>query len=188
MDDKTVTPVKTVEEIRKGLAALTTSYDSNEVARRADKEIREQKDGNWTGGPETTVFKAMTLNEFENGPLLITALAEQFRTFAIDLLRKLQTEYRCQTPSECALAELASLNFVRTLDVQQKMTSYFNKGSFSADGVKYLNLLSVELDRANRHFLTTINSLKMMHQPTFNFNLNTQTAVIGQNQVVQAGS
>jgi hypothetical protein len=47
---------------------------------------------------------------------------------------------------------------------------------------KWIALLSKDLDRANKHFLASIQTLRLMKQAPLQVNINTN---IGQNQVIQ---
>ncbi len=101
---------------------LRIAYDPKEVLKRAQgklnglkKEGDEEYEGKTTA--QDDLFKAMTLSEFKNGALLVTVIPEQYKTFGIDLMGKLQEEYGCTTPSEKATAELATVNYIRTLEI-----------------------------------------------------------------------
>ncbi len=187
MEDKAVAPVKTLEEIRKSLASCKTAIDPDCVLRQADKELSNCS-GEHQARPEDSTFKAMTLFEFDNGTLLSFSVEDCYKTFAVDLLRKFRTEYQCQTPSENARAEIVVLNFVLVLQTQQKINNVLSKGFISDSGIRLLEMFNKELERANKQFQTSLFALKSMRQPTLSLNLNAQTAVIGQNQVVQTGN
>jgi hypothetical protein len=162
-----------------------TVYDPDFILKEVEKELVDNS-GKQEMIPASNLYKSMTLFEFEKGILLVSVIPEMYRTFAIDLSRKLQAEFDCQTPSGKATAELAALNFVRTMEIQRKIVSYLVRDTISEISVRYLAVLSKELDRANRHYLTAVQVLKTMNQPPFSVNVKTQTAVIGQNQIVQA--
>jgi len=155
-------------------------------------------------------FKAATLHEFNNGVLMAEVIPDKYRTFAIYMLRQLQQDYNCQTAAEKALAELATINYIHTLDLQQRImegldtqkTMSHSHNSCERDinighakalnacertfvELKLLNILSKECDRANRQFLMTIQTLRVMKQPPLKVNIKTEAAVIGQNQIVQ---
>lgn len=186
MDSKAVAPAKTLEEIRQHLAGCKTKLDPDYVLREADKELSSHGEGDKEARPQDNAFKAMTLFEFDNGVLLSYSFEECYKIFAIDLLRKLRAEYGCQTPSENTTAELAVLNYVRTLEIQQKINNYLGKGSVTDTGVKFLQVMSQELDRANRQYLATVQALKTIRMPQMQLNIKAQTAVIGQNQLIQS--
>jgi len=46
--------------------------------------------------------------------------------------------------------------------------------------------MSKEIDRAMRHYLTAIQVLNTMNQPKLQLTLKADTAVVGQNQIIQA--
>lgn len=117
-----------------------------------------------------------------------SAIPEKYRAFCIDLSRSLQKEYQCEMPSEKATAELVAVNFIRTLEIQNKINSYLGRGEITDMGVRYVAVLSKELDRANRHYLSSLQTLKMIKQPAIEVNIKTQTAVVGQNQIVQSNN
>lgn len=159
--------------------------------------------------------QAMSLHEFGNGKLMTKALPEEYSTFAIDFSRKLQKQYVCQTIAEKAIAESAVMNYVEQLGIQKRLTAALDnqewlstkgksheecergKDSFYASvdrfhgckraelGLKLINTLYKELDRASRQFLMSIHTLRMMKQPPVQVNIKTSTAIVGQNQLFQ---
>ncbi len=187
MATKAVTqPVKTLEAIRKQFESLHISLDPNYVLRKADEQlVNPKEESDPTTKPEDMLFKAMTLFEFDNGALLTMSVSESYKTFGIDLMKKFQLEYECATPSEKATAALAAVSYIRTLDTQRRITNYLEIGKFTDIGVRYLEMLSKDLDRANRHYLTAIQTLKMLRMPALQVSIRTDTAIIGQNQIVQ---
>ena len=174
------------EEVLEFLRSGKTNYDPELILKNVNSEIAVKSGGQEAINPDSNFYKSLTLFEFEKGILLVSVIPEMYRTFAIDLSRKLQAEFNCQTTSGKATAELAALNFVRTMEVQRRIDSCLARDTISEISVKYLAVLSKELDRANRHYLTVVQVLKTMNQPPLSISVKTQTAVIGQNQIVQA--
>ena len=174
------------EEVLEFLRSGKTTYDPELILKNVNSEIAVKSGGQEAINPDSNFYKSLTLFEFEKGILLVSVIPEMYRTFAIDLSRKLQAEFNCQTTSGKATAELAALNFVRTMEVQRRIDSCLARDTISEISVKYLAVLSKELDRANRHYLTVVQVLKTMNQPPLSISVKTQTAVIGQNQIVQA--
>lgn len=187
-NNKTLAQVKTLAEIKEDLSQCKTRIDPDTVLKEADKELTDKKAGQVAITPESNVFKAMTLLEFDNGMLMAIAIPEQYKTFGIDMMRQLQKEFNCQTVSEKATAELASVNYIRTLEIQNRINSYLALPTISDMGVRFLAVMSKELDRANRQYLAAIQTLRVMKQPPMKLNITTDTAIIGQNQLVQANS
>lgn len=199
--DKAIDKVKTLEEIKSHLGRLQTVYDPALVLREAEEKLSKPRtvDEDDDGEDEVDesekqtsyadpVFKAMTLSEFKNGVIMVTVIPEQYTTFSIDMLRKLQEEYSCTTISEQATAELATVSYIRTLEIQNRMKRYLDMGTLTDNGVKFLAIMSKDLDRANRHYLTAIQALRAFKQPQLGMNIKANTAIIGQNQVVQANN
>lgn len=185
MDQKqTISKQRSLEEIRAYLKNNKLQIDPENVLREADKEFNSGVNGNVEVSKDSTLFKAMTLVEFENGTLMYTVVPEQYRTFAIDMMRQLQKEYNCTLPSEKATTELITLSFVRILELQRRINGYIND-SMSKTDISYFAVLSKELDRANRQYLSALHTLRMLKQPSLNVNIKTNTAIVGQNQIIQ---
>lgn len=164
-----------------------TDYDPIHAFSRIIEETEKNKG---TENPRrlSLIKGAMSLFEFDNGVLMISGVSEEYRAFCIEFSRNLQKEYKCETPSEEATAELTALNFVRTLEIQYKLNGYLAMGDTNDVGTRYLAILSKELDRANRHYLNALQTLRMLKQPTLEVNIKTQTAIVGQNQIVQSNN
>ncbi len=187
IDSKSVTKPKSAEEIRNFFACMETGADPETVLQEAYKEIRKKKENRQKPTLESNLFQALTLVEFEKGWLMtFFTIPEQYKTFGVDMMRQLQKEYNCTTISEKATAELATISYIRTLGVQSRINSYLGKGELTEIGVKFLAVMSKELDRANRHYLTAIQALRLLKQPPMQIKVSADTAIIGQNQVVQA--
>ncbi|MBA3724767.1 MAG: hypothetical protein H0W89_07865 [Candidatus Levybacteria bacterium] len=188
-EEKKVSIVNTVEDIKKLLSQLGTDNDPEMVLNSLKKEFdNHELDDNVNVSPGSNLYKTFTLFEFDKGVLMSAVIPERYRTFCIDFNRNLQNEFQCETPSEKATAEVVAVNFIRTLEIQYRINVRLEHGEFGDLGIKYLAVLSKELDRANRHYLHSLQTLKMSKQPMLEVNIKTQTAVIGQNQVVQSNN
>lgn len=188
--DKSINPTKSLtkkpsfKEMEEKISHLTTAFDPKEVIRKAYKEIGDCKDLSQFEGKNPS-FWAMGIDEFKNGILMISSLPEIYRTFSIAFNQKLQEEYNCQTASEKSLAEMSALNYARVLSIQRRVNNYLEMGTINDNGYKFLKIMSLELDRANRHYLASLQTLKSIKQPPMQLNIKTNTAVVGTSQVVQ---
>lgn len=180
---KTLVLVKTIDQIKDRISEFRSGYDPRYALEKADKELGDNN-GPQSTDPESFIFKALTLYEFNNGVLLTTVVSEQYKTLAIDMSRNLQKEFNCQNSAEKGLAEIATVNYIRTLDIQRRINNYLEKGSINDTGVRFLDVMSRELDRANRHYLVAVEALKTFKQPAMYLKINANTAVVGQNQLV----
>ena len=186
--DNTEKKVERFQEVREFLRDRIISDHPNSILSSLSKELKNNSKNGLEATPNSDLYKAMTLNEFDQGILMASAIPERFRTFCIDFSHNLQKEYICETPSEKATAELVAINFIRTLDLQSKITMNLGSDTYNETTLKRFELLSKELDRANRHYFNSLQTLKMLKQPLLEVNIKTQTAVIGQNQIVQSNN
>lgn len=179
---------KTTEEIQKVFESLDTGYNKGYILREANKELEKLKQSEkFTILPDSAYYKAMTMLEFNHNVLLTNAVPDLHSSFAIEFFKNLVAEYDCKTPSEKSLAEVVTLNFIRILEVQRKIKDNQKKVQTRYD-IQYIAILSKELDRAERHYLTSLEVLRTIHNPILNMSIKTNSAVIGQNQVVQVKS
>ncbi len=182
MGTKALITKKNIEDM---LGRMGTDADPTIVRKRAFELIKGSKDGDQFSPNDTSLVRAMSLSEFTNGILLSTGVSMRSRTFAIDLMRRFQKVYACETHSEKATAELAAASYVRALDIQSILSNFINKDSYGDLTIRAISVLGKELDRANRHYLTAIQALRILKQPSVQLNIRADTAVVGQNQAVQ---
>lgn len=160
---------------------ITLEIDPKRVSEKAKEELGNMAAGNHQALSTSATYKYLTLSEFENGILMANTMPEKYQSFAIQMLRRLQEEYGCQTASEKATAEVVTINFIQILDLSQKMKNVCEY-SGTRIGQGCMAILSKELDRANRHYLESLQVLKRLKQAPLQVNIN---ANIGQNQVIQ---
>ncbi|OIP52052.1 hypothetical protein AUK10_04120 [Candidatus Gracilibacteria bacterium CG2_30_37_12] len=94
----------------------------------------------------------------------------------------LTKEYDCQTSLEISLCEIIANSFKRIISVSKLMETDLNLNYPSKEKVNYLAILSKELDRQNRNYLTAINTLIDMKNPKMTINVNTENTFLGENQ------
>lgn len=184
---KSITKPMAIEEIREHMASLGTAFDAKHILQQTEKETNGFKTIK-KYDQDTNLFRAMTLYEFNKGTLMLISLPEAHRAFALEFSRNLQIEFECTTESEKSLAELTAINYSRVLETENRITSYLRKGTIDDLGAKFLAIMSKELDRAQRHYFMSLQTLKSIKTPPLEVNIKTQTAVVGQNQVVQANN
>jgi hypothetical protein len=175
---------RTAEEVKTLVLDSGTGFDAKHVFIKAAEELEDFKDTKQIGS-DTYLYKSMTLYEFDKGVLLVNALPELYRVFALEFSKNLQSDYKCIDQGEKSLAEVVALNFVRTIYMQDRITAYLAMRSINDVGVKYLDFVSRELDRAQRHYLGSLQALRTLHNPSFEVNIRANTALVGQNQAIQ---
>ena len=195
-----------------------STYKSEDDPESILKEVADNLDKRVNIGMSmvlTSDCKAASLFEFDNGILMTDAIPDKYRTIAIELSRRLQTEYNCKTVGEKALTELAAMNYVRYLDMNErilsslttiKSQSYRHDSCLKADDplyagnpsrtacqrtaleLKLLTILTRSIDQAGKAYLSALHSLNFFRQPALKINIKTQNNIVGQNQFVQANS
>ena len=95
-------------------------------------------------------------------------------------------EYKCQTASEKALAEVIAGAYVRILEYSTKFNCCARITSVSNDINTYYAMLSKEIDRAQRHFITALTTLKQIKAPKLDINVKAKNAFVSQNQQINA--
>lgn len=111
---------------------------------------------------------------------------EEYRTFLVEMIQSIETEYDCKTPSEKALAETIASSYVRVVQFSRELTLCTKEKNVSQDKNGYYTMISKEVDRANRHFTTALLTLKQLKSPTLEVNVKAKNAFIGQNQQFNA--
>ena len=164
---------------------IHTQFDPDLVLKAAKKEIEDNKGMPKVVEPDSNLFKAMTLSEFHEGMLMNTTIPDQYGTFAVRLMRDIEQDFNCQTKSQKATAELAVISYVRFLEAQRRFNNVLSTDSAQPYISQFLSIMSKEIDRAIRHYLTAIQILNTMNQPQLKLTLKADTAIVGQNQIVQ---
>lgn len=130
-------------------------------------------------------YQLITLYELENSVLLVQGFTEAYRTLVTDLNAQLQVEYKCETPSQKALAHLVAQNFIRTMELQRHIRVNLDAQSYSDLSLKRLAILNKAYEQANSQYLLSLQALQAIHRPPVNVTVKTTTANIAQNQVIQ---
>ncbi|KKQ23743.1 MAG: hypothetical protein US40_C0007G0057 [Candidatus Roizmanbacteria bacterium GW2011_GWC2_37_13] len=103
---------------------------------------------------------------------------------------QLYKEYNCQTASEKALAQTVVIAFEHILDYSRRLHAMLETtGRMQVMDIKTyplilkrIQIIGLELDRANRQFLTALQTLKQIKAPQLEVNVKTKTAFVAQNQ------
>ncbi|MDX9964258.1 hypothetical protein [Desulfobacter postgatei] len=116
----------------------------------------------------------------ETGFMLMKSVDKQYNSLALQIRRDLQEEFACKTASEKMLVDLAVNSFIRNLCYSDKMgqTQEYIGNEYN----NYRNYFSKEIDRAHRQFISAIETLKFIKQPSMKVNIKTNNAFVGENQ------
>ncbi|NTV40774.1 MAG: hypothetical protein HGA61_00675 [Candidatus Moranbacteria bacterium] len=118
----------------------------------------------------------------ESGCILAESVPERYKSFCFELKKKLEQEFDCQTASEKAIVEQAVNAHIKTLSYSRLMNKHKEPEHLSPDKVNMLNFYSREIDRAHRQYISAIETLKFMKQPSLKVNIKTNNAFLAENQ------
>lgn len=117
----------------------------------------------------------------ETNHFLISAVDEIYKSFALEFSDNLKKEFDIKTPSEKALAQTTTLSFIHYL----KYSNLWNVNiDFQRENESMLAVLSKEIDRSYRRFITTLQLLSQMKNPPLKINVKAENAYMAQNQQI----
>lgn len=124
------------------------------------------------------------MHEFDKHFLLAESIPSKFAAMAIKMSKSLIREYNCTTTLEKSLVEIIVNAFCRSLQLSRSLMNSIARDSVPIEQnyVNYYNLLSKELDKANRQYLTALTTLQQLKSPSLKVTLKAETAIVGQNQ------
>ena len=111
-----------------------------------------------------------------------TVVSEDYQPFLIAFARQLIEEYKCDNPSEKAMAEVAAIAYVRVLEYTDLFRCIRKTNDISNEKNGFYNTVSKELDRAHRHFESSISMLKQMKVPPINLKVHSKNTFIADKQ------
>lgn len=113
---------------------------------------------------------------------LANTVGERIKPLVIEFAQQLIVEYDCKTVSEKALAEVVVSAYARILECSKSMQD-ITLVKYTTNALNGLyEIISKELDRANRHFVTALGTLRQIKSPNVEIKIRAQTAIIGNNQ------
>lgn len=113
---------------------------------------------------------------------LIETVSWTLQIGVVEFATRLIKEYDCKTTLEKSLCEIIANSYGRLISTSKLMEKDFNLNYPSKEKIHYLGILSKELDRQNRNYLTAINTLIDMKNPKMTINVNTENTFLGENQ------
>jgi hypothetical protein len=181
--------VWTPESVREIIGGLYSSENEPRVILKNLAEALNKMDKT-KGGQKKEVKKevnqliqqALFLTNLDNQILLAETVSKSFKPYAIELTRQIMQEYKCETTSEKALAQVIANAHARVLQYSRALNGVLQLTYVSMENVAYYGLLSKCLDRAQRDFITALTTLKQVKSPGININIRADQALVAQNQ------
>lgn len=130
--------------------------------------------------------EALMLDELDNHYFLAETSSTKYRPLAIDYARKLSKEYNCTSPSEKGLVELITGAYIRYIEYSGAFNNAMRLDYLSHEKNAYYTMLSKEVDKAHRQYLTGLATLQQIKNPPPEWKINAKTAFISQNQQINA--
>ena len=118
----------------------------------------------------------------ENNTSIIDAIDQRYVGLCINLRKKLIREYDIKCASEKALADIIVTSYGRNLSYSKRLQSCCSQGHTTPLLNNFMGIMSKEIDRANRIFLSALETLKHLKQPEMKVNVKTKHAFIAEKQ------
>lgn len=185
-------PIQAVpaSEMKKRIQAALPDADPEFVMKKLAKEIAKHNssDGKQEFSPELSKAFAMALSSvsLDSHARLADTTTDKLAPLAIVVAQQLISEYHCETAAEKTLAETVANAYIRVLRYSEALNDVYGRGTTSPEINKYISVTSMELDRANRQYLTALSILKSFKQPSVNVTFKANTAFVAQNQEINA--
>lgn len=128
------------------------------------------------------LVQASALDNLNNSFLLVESVDDEYRAFISDFTKQIISEFSCERPSEKALAQVVVSTYIRVLNLSKKMRVVLSFDHADKERTAYIAILSKELDRAHRQYLTAYQALKHTKMPPLELKLKAKTAFVAQNQ------
>ena len=106
------------------------------------------------------------------------------RTTIVELANNLIEEYECETTLEKTLCEVIANSYGKVMSISRKLDSSLSFEYFWHERNGFISIMSKELDRANRSYLSAMNQLIEIKEPKTSINIKTKNAYIAQNQQI----
>ena len=111
----------------------------------------------------------------------------KYRGMVKEIANQIIREYDCGTHAEKMLAENAVSGFVRYIDYSKRFNSCINAAEEITPNLSpFLGMLGKQMDRAHRHFTSSLAMLKQLKQPQLEINIRAKNAFVAENQQINA--
>ena len=115
---------------------------------------------------------------------LMESFNEKYQMFARELATNMIREHNCSNETEKALAELAANAYIRVIDNSRRLNNLLEMNNANQNINGFFSILSKQIDRANRQYISALLTLKQLKAPQIEMNIKTNTAFISNNQQV----
>lgn len=144
----------------------------------------------WDDNPEYMEYineNITKINTFSHSHThLINTVSWKMATTLVELANNLIEEHECTTTLEKTLCEVIANSYGKILSISKKLDESTNFDYFWHERNGFISIMSKELERANRSYLSAMSELIEMKRPHTSVNIKTKNAYIAQNQQINA--
>jgi len=142
----------------------------------------------WDTDPELMEYvekHLFRINDFSHSHSnLANTVPEKMATTVVEVANNLIEEYQCTTTLEKTLCEVIANSYGKILSISKKLDASLTFDYFGNERNSFIWVMSKELDRANRSYLSASNQLIEMKRPQSPIHIKTKNAYIAQNQQI----
>ncbi len=167
------------------LAYCESSLDNNKKLKEIAREIYPKF---FIKNEELSEKELELINEafyglgIETGSHLADLTPKKLRSLMANLRNELIKEFNCTTSTEKILVDTIVNAYARNLNYSKRLLNATELNRTSPEINGFIKEMSKEVDRANRHFLSALQTLKEIKQPELKVNIKTNTAFFGEKQ------
>lgn len=165
---------------------LLFEFDSKSIVKKMTNELNDDsfKCGNIASNTHKGLEQYLKLNSLNNHLLLTKSCNEDYQPLIVQFSKDLIEEYQCTTSSEKALVHTIAIAYYRILNCSRLYNNEMNTKSISRERTELIKSHGKELDRANRQFISALETLKLIKQPAIKINLKADNAYLAENQQI----
>ena len=166
------------DDPRLSVGKLNERLDTKEKIKKA---VDEGVDGLNLGEIE----EVLIANGLDNHYPLYYVTGRSYKGLAIEFASKLCEDFNCKSAGEKALAQAVANAYIRIMELSAQMhrcISFAGAEIATKHTNDYYSMIGKEIDRAYRHFIATITTLKQFKTPAIEINLKSKNTFLAQNQ------
>lgn len=129
---------------------------------------------------------AMLAMGLKNHYPVMETVDERYRPWILELTRKIEKEFECQTSLEKTLAQSIAIAHAKFIRYSRRLSGCLDDMQVTANKNGFYNFLSKEIDRSHRQFITALTTLRSLKSPIMDIDVKVNTLFFGQNQHINS--
>ncbi len=113
---------------------------------------------------------------------LANTVPDKIVTSVVEVANNLIKEYDCNTTLEKTLCEVVANSYGKILSISKRLNESLSFDYFWHERNGFISIMSKELDRANRSYLSAMSHLIEIKEPKTQIHIKTKNAYMAQNQ------